>query len=293
MFQLYIQNCPRDEVEQLSLALENTTALSITLTDKQDDPILEPELGTTPLWPNVVIQALYAEESEAQVALQLLSNTYPALSLSLEPLIEKDWERVCMDDFKPQRFGERLWICPSWLTPPETEAVNLILDPGLAFGTGTHPTTYLCLTWLEQAQLQDKRLIDYGCGSGILALAALKLGALHVDAVDIDAQALLATQQNALRNDIPSEQLTVNYPDALNQPVDIIIANILLSPLISLQRRFCELLKHTGQLVVSGILQEQTDELIETYQNVLIHEATLTHEDWALIVFQCPEKRLY
>lgn len=288
MFQLYIQNCPRDDVEQLNLALEETSALSITLTDKQDDPILEPELGTTPLWPHVMIHALYAEEAEGQVALQLLSKTYPQLSVSLEPLIEKDWERVCMDDFKPQRFGERLWICPTWVTPPHTDAVNLILDPGLAFGTGTHPTTYLCLTWLEQAELQQKQLIDYGCGSGILALAALKLGAAHVDAVDIDSQALLATQQNAVTNELPSDKLTVNYPDVLKHPVDIIIANILLSPLVDLQNRFHELLKKKGTLVVSGLLQEQAGILIDTYKGTFSHKNTYTHEGWALIVFSMP-----
>lgn len=285
MLQLEIEHCHRDDIEQLSNALEETNALSVTLTDKHDDPILEPELGTTPLWPNVVVQALYAKAHEAQLAQHLLSASFPHLSYSIHLLPEKDWERVCMDDFKPQRFGNRLWICPSWLTPPEPNAVNLILDPGLAFGTGTHPTTSLCLTWLEQAALHQKTMIDYGCGSGVLALAALKLGAFHVDAVDIDEQALLATQNNMATNHITASKLTIGFPDALNTPVDILLANILLTPLIKLQNRFRQLLKNKGTLVVSGILAEQADELINAYHTDFEHIASYIQDGWILLVF--------
>lgn len=285
MLQLQIEHCHRDEIEKLSDALEETAALSVTLTDKQDDPILEPELGTTPLWPNVVVQALYAEELEAQLAVKILSEDYPHLSYSIEPLPEQDWESVCKDDVKPQRFGSRLWVCPSWITPPEPEAVNLILDPGLAFGTGTHPTTFLCLTWLDQADLHEKNIIDYGCGSGILALAALKLGALHVNAVDIDEQALLATQNNATSNGISLAQLTIGFPDILKMPADILIANILLTPLINLRESFYELLKEQGTLVVSGILEEQAKELITAYQNDFKLISSSMHEGWATLAF--------
>ena len=249
MLQLEIEHCHRDEVDQLSNALDTTNALSVTLTDKHDDPILEPELGTTPLWPEVVVHALYAETHEAELARHVLSLRFPHLSYSIQTLPEKDWERVCMDDIKPQHFGNRLWICPSWLTPPDPDAINLILDPGLAFGTGTHPTTSLCLTWLEQAPLlYQQTMIDYGCGSGVLALAALKLGALHVDAVDIDEQALLATQNNTRGNNILMDRLTIGFPETLSTPADLLIANILLTPLISLQNRFRQLLKNKGTL---------------------------------------------
>lgn len=285
MLQLEIEHCHRDDMEQLSDALDATNALSVTLTDKHDNPILEPELGTTPLWPDVVVHALYAETHEAELAQHLLSARFPHLSSSIHTLPEKDWERVCMDDFKPQQFGERLWICPSWLTPPIPDAVNLILDPGLAFGTGTHPTTSLCLTWLEQANLHKKTMIDYGCGSGILALAALKLGALHVDAVDIDEQALIATQNNINNNNISMTQLTIGFPDKLNTPVDILIANILLTPLIKLQSQFHQLLKNKGTLVVSGILSEQISELIEAYRTNFTLVSTSTQGDWVLLVF--------
>ena len=144
-YQLQIQECPRNEVDNLSDVLEETGALSITLTDKNDEPVLEPEPGTTPLWPDVIINALFDEETLANEAREHLAKAYPSLQLSINFVADKDWERAWMDDFKPQQFGRRLWICPSWLTPPDPNAVNLILDPGLAFGTGTHPTTSLCL----------------------------------------------------------------------------------------------------------------------------------------------------
>lgn len=287
MLQLKIEQCRRDEAEPLCDMLEESGALSITMTDQHDDPILEPELGTSPLWPQVVIHALYEEKEEAERVMQALSSLHSHLDFALEPLPEKDWQRVCMDDFKPLRFGKRLWICPSWLTPPDPDAVNLILDPGLAFGTGTHPTTSLCLTWLEQAKLEQQQVIDYGCGSGILALAALKLGAKHVHGVDIDTQALLATQNNATENHITATQLTVGLPDTAQNPVDLVIANILLSPLLTLKSRFRQLLNDNGTLVVSGLLAEQAESLIDRYQGVFMHETTMIEDGWALLVFKC------
>lgn len=288
MFQLQIEHCHRDDIEQLSDALDETGALSVTLTDQYDDPILEPAPGAAPLWPNVVVHALYALEIEAVDAIAYLTTIHANLNYSINPVIDQDWERTCLDQFQPQQFGERLWICPSWLTPPEADAVNLILDPGLAFGTGNHSTTSLCLTWLEKADLNHQQLIDYGCGSGILALAALKLGAEHVHAVDIDEQALLATQNNASANGITESQLMVSLPEALSTPVDILVANILLAPLIQLQDRFRELLKDNGTLVVSGILAEQADGLIKAYQSDFVHRATIIDQDWALLEFGLP-----
>ncbi|WP_064101334.1 50S ribosomal protein L11 methyltransferase [Legionella oakridgensis] len=285
VLQLQIE-CHRDDVEYLSELLEDTGALSITLTDKQDDPILEPELGTTPLWPNVIIQALYAKSHDANAALELLTAKNTHLSPIIQSVPEQDWERAWMDDFKPLRFGKRLWICPSWSTSPEPNAVNLILDPGLAFGTGTHPTTALCLTWLEQTPLDKLSVIDYGCGSGILALAALKLGAQHVNAVDIDEQALVATRNNAQKNLIAEDTLTIGFPESLTSPADLLIANILLSPLLALKTRFHELLKKHGILVVSGILKEQQAEVIDAYQALYTHQDTLIQDDWALLVFK-------
>lgn len=283
-FQLKIEQCPQDDVEQFSEELEETGALSIMLTDKNDNPVLEPLPGTTPLWPEVIIHALYAEASAAHHARDELSFKHPSLRFTLEVLPDKDWERAWMDDFKPQRFGKRLWICPTWLTPPDPDAVNLMLDPGLAFGTGTHPTTSLCLTWLDKTDLNHKTVIDYGCGSGILSLAALKLGAAHVTAVDIDDQALLATQNNALSNGM-NQQLSICKPEELDITVDLILANILLDPLISLQYRFHQLLREDAQLVVSGILDEQAPVLIEAYKSSFHHTVQEQHEGWGLLVF--------
>ncbi|HRD69078.1 MAG TPA: 50S ribosomal protein L11 methyltransferase [Legionella sp.] len=283
-FQLKIENCPSDQIDLLSDDLEEGGALSIMLTDKNDNPVLEPEPGTTPLWPEVVMHSLYAQADEAQRAKEFLALAYPNLTCSIEVLPNKDWERAWMDDFKPQRFGQRLWICPTWSTPPEPEAVNLMLDPGLAFGTGTHPTTSLCLTWLEQAQLEDKSIIDYGCGSGILSLAAIKLGAQEVQAVDIDQQALQATLSNAATNEI-TDKLSVSMPEELEHPVDLIIANILLAPLISLKERFSQLLKPGALLVVSGLLTEQSSLLISTYENVFTPVTFEEKDGWTLIVF--------
>lgn len=284
-FQLKIVNCLREEIEQVSDELEEHGALSVMLTDKNDNPVLEPELGTTPLWPEVVIEALFARAEDAQYARDQLIMTYNRLDCHLDVLPDKDWERAWMDDFKPQRFGATLWICPTWSTPPDANAVNLMLDPGLAFGTGTHPTTSLCLTWLEQAPLDNKLLIDYGCGSGILSLAAIKLGAKHVHAVDIDQQALQATQNNALVNQIGEEQLTISPPDKLELTHDLVIANILLAPLIDLKTRFSDLLHPKGTLVVSGLLSEQAPTLIEAYSSSFTLQTTRHLDGWSLLVF--------
>lgn len=283
-FQLKIEHCPVADSEQISEELENAGALSIMLTDKNDNPVLEPEPGTTPLWPEIIIESLFAQAEEAQAMKEQLSQTRPTLACSIEVLPEKDWERAWMDDFKPQRFGQRLWICPTWLTPPEPDAVNLMLDPGLAFGTGTHPTTALCLTWLESAKLADKTVIDYGCGSGILSLAALKLGASSVHAVDIDPQALQATHNNASSNDI-AHNLSVSMPEELTQAADLIIANILLGPLTSLKERFYSLLHPDATLVVSGLLAEQAAALITSYERLFSVVTTKEMDGWALVVF--------
>ncbi|MBN9229802.1 MAG: ribosomal protein L11 methyltransferase [Legionella sp. 40-6] len=284
-YQLTIDNCPSETIESLSQELEDGGALSITYSDRFDNPVLEPEPGTTPLWPEVVLQVLYAEEEQAREVQESLLLSHPQLIITLEIIADKDWERVWMDDFKPQRFGNRLWICPTWSEPPEPSAVNLILDPGLAFGTGTHPTTSLCLTWLDQAQLVNKKLIDYGCGSGILSLAAVKLGAEKVYAVDIDPQALQATQTNAKTNEITLNQLEIMSPEQLHHPVDFIIANILLTPLLSLKQRFWDLLHPEGQLILSGILTEQATELVEHYSDGFLMSTHQTDKEWSLLVF--------
>jgi len=284
-FQLQIEDCASSLVESLSEFLENGGALSIMLQDQQDNPVLEPLPGTTPLWPQVVVQALFLEKDQAEEAAQQLLQLYPKLRTRISLLADRDWERECIQDFKPQQFGERLWVCPTWLSPPDPKAVTLMLDPGLSFGTGTHPTTALCLRWLSSAPLQNQSLIDYGCGSGILSLAAMKLGASPVYAVDIDHQALEATSNNAKSNHLDTTQLCISQPEALHKPVDCILANILLGPLISLKDRFAALMKPGAQLVVSGILKSQATLLQEAYQDSFRMVQQQTEEDWCLLVF--------
>ncbi|KTD23163.1 ribosomal protein L11 methyltransferase [Legionella londiniensis] len=285
MLQIEIE-CRREDVEPLSALLEESGALSQILTDKFDNAILEPELGTTPLWPDVIFQALFADPEDAKAAARQISERFPQLNPSISPLPEKDWERACLDEFKPLRFGKRLWVTPSWLTPPDTQAVNLILDPGLAFGTGTHATTSLCLEWLEQADVSQKTIIDYGCGSGIIALAGLKLGARHAYAVDIDEQALQATQYNAELNALGSEYLTTGFPEILQNSSDILIANILLSPLLTLKESFFQLVNQQGMLAVSGILKDQASILAEAYASHFQLLTTLQKDEWVLLIFK-------
>lgn len=287
MFELHIKPCSSEDVDIISERLEEQGALSVTVVDQHDDPILEPGPGETPLWPTSVIQALFSDASDAQSAWEAIFPEHPNLTHTLHEIPEQDWVRTCLKDVQPQSFGERLWICPSWHTPPEPDAINLMLDPGLAFGTGTHPTTALCLTWLAHADLEAKAVIDYGCGSGILALAALKLGARHVDAVDLDEQALVATQSNAEKNQISDEKIRLAQPDKLTQPVDILLANILLAPLLSLEPRFQTLLNTQGILVLSGVLASQVEQLIQTYTSPdWMHQDTQVQGEWALVMFK-------
>ncbi len=283
MLQLKVEPCSQDSTETISDLLEELGALSITLTDQFDDPILEPEPGTIPLWPHVVLHAIYDADCHMDHIIDTLMTSHPELSCSVSHVQEKNWERECLRDFKPQRFGQQLWICPSWFTPPDAKAVNVVLDPGLAFGTGSHPTTGLCLTWLAEHPPQKKVVIDYGCGSGILSVAALKLGAKHVYAVDIDEQALIATKQNAEVNQIQTNMLSIEYPDTLETPADIIMANILLAPLLTLKARFEALLNPNGMLVISGILANQVDELMGVYQSAFSLVESEREGDWAML----------
>ncbi|MDX2345308.1 MAG: 50S ribosomal protein L11 methyltransferase [Legionella sp.] len=287
MFELHVKPCHREHAEAISEHLEANGALSVALVDQEDDPILEPGPGETPLWRYSIAEALYANAIDAEAAWQALLQDYPKLSHTLKAIPEQDWVRVCLDNMKPLLFGKNLWICPSSHTPPEPDAVNIMLDPGLAFGTGTHPTTSLCLTWLDSADIQDKKIIDYGCGSGILALAALKLNASLAYAVDLDDQALIATQNNAEKNNISNNKLICSKPEVLLTPVDILLANILLTPLLALESRFEALLKPSGTLVLSGVLATQVEQLLAAYAAPnWTHQETQYEDEWALVVFK-------
>ncbi|GGE32605.1 ribosomal protein L11 methyltransferase [Halopseudomonas oceani] len=258
-------------------------AVSVTFMDAEDQPIFEPDLGTTPLWSNTHLLALFEADTDPDALLQhlrlLCQATLPPHEL--EKIEDQDWERSWMDNFHPMRFGERLWIVPSWHAAPEPNAVNLLLDPGLAFGTGTHPTTALCLQWLDAQQLQGKTLIDFGCGSGILAIAGLLLGAEHALGTDIDIQALEASRDNARRNQIADERFDLYLPEQMpDAPADVLVANILAGPLVSLAPRLASLVKPGGLLALSGILAEQTDEILEAYNNDFELDPVANQDGW-------------
>lgn len=269
-------------------------ATAITLTDALDNPVYEPERGTTPLWEATRITALYDAKLDAQILLSQLNNLwkqqYPQLTppeIKLEILEDKDWIREWMDSFKPMHLGGSLWVVPSWLTPPDPSAVNLILDPGLAFGTGTHPTTRLCLQWLAQQDLTGKNLLDFGCGSGILGIAGLLLGAKQAWGVDIDPQALQASQANAQRNNLPASSFPVYYPE--NCPslsCEVVMANILAGPLISLAEVIAAKVAPKGWLVLSGILAQQAEEVMQAYAAWFDFSAPVQDEDWMLLSAQ-------
>lgn len=272
-----------DKVEE---ALLEAGALSVTLDDAGDEPLYEPDPLKPPLWSQTRLTALFAADADLDgVRAFLLANLglkhLPAHSV--QALEDRDWVREWLKDFKPMRFGKRLWVVPTGFTPPDPAGVNLLLDPGLAFGTGTHATTALCLEWLDGAGLKDQSVIDYGCGSGILAIAAARLGAKYVLAVDHDPQALTATRDNAQRNGVAA--LIRPYPpEALpDTHVDLLLANILAGPLRELAPRFARRLKPGGRLVLSGILGDQEAELRQAYGAHFDSFESAKREDWLRI----------
>ena len=276
--QLHLQ-CKKTNVDLAEALLLESGALSIMLDDAGDQPLFEPLPGESPLWDEVVLTGIFdaATEQGNRQALELLSHDIAAqVDASrtwLSAVEDKDWEREWMTHYQPIECANNLWIVPEWLTPPNPEATNIIMDPGLAFGTGYHATTRLCLDWLTHEDLQDKVVIDYGCGSGILGIAALLLGARQVYAVDIDPQAVLATKQNAERNQV-NERLLAFLPEEFSDycaendviPVDIIAANILAKPLIGLAPYFATLIAVQGRLVLAGLIESQTEQVIDAYQ---------------------------
>lgn len=226
-----------EQAEHWEDTLFELGAISVTFMDAEDQPIYEPELGTTPLWAHTHLSALFEGEVDAETLrqhLQLVGGEQTP-EMDMETINDQDWERNWMVNFQPMKFGQRLWIIPSWHTPPEPDAVNVILDPGLAFGTGTHPTTALCLAWLEEQELTGNQVLDFGCGSGILAITAKLLGAAQVTGTDIDPQAIEATRDNANRNNVSAEDLQLYLPqDMPRQEFDVVVANILAEPLVEL-----------------------------------------------------------
>ena len=273
--------------EQLEDALLRAGALAVTLEDAGDQPVLEPAPGETPLWARTRITGLFDAQTDIEVVKGRLRCFLGASMLPecrLTQLEERNWVRAWMDHFHPMRFGQRLWVCPKSQTPPEPEAINIRLDPGLAFGTGTHPTTALCLEWLDGANLTGQTVLDYGCGSGILAIAAAKLGVKRVWAVDIDPQALLASDGNAAENEV-EDRIELAEPTDLptNLCVDVLLANILAGVLVRLTAEFGRRVKPGGQLVLSGILESHADAVRAAFDRDFSFGPIRRREDWVLL----------
>ena len=265
--QLKIQIIP-EHVDFIEPQLLAAGAVSITYLDAEDQPVFQEELDSTPLWDSLVLCALFEEDTELGELLSWLGGNASIVnraSLEVEKIEDQAWERSWMDNFSAMQFGEKLWICPSWQEPPDPSATNIMLDPGLAFGSGSHATTALCLQWLATQDLQGKDTVDYGCGSGVLAIAALRLGAAHAVAYDIDPQALTATLDNAAANGVAQALTIANEAPQAPLAADLLLANILSGPLCELAPRLAALLKPDGELVLAGLLEEQAAEVIAAY----------------------------
>ncbi len=283
----------QSDQERVELALEEIGALSVTLLDADIDTpneraILEPGVGETPLWGEIALSALFDSEADRVGLVHVLTDLVPELEperISFREVADQDWTRVWMDQFKPMRFGRRLWIYPSNIEPPmdDPEAVIVRLDPGLAFGTGTHPTTALCLEWLDAADLAGKTVIDFGCGSGVLAIAALKLGAARVLGIDNDPQALSASRDNAERNDVEDRLELFAPEDFTDTRADVLVANILAGPLAELAPRFAACVKARAPFALSGILEGQQHELVDRYAEWFDDLVVASREDWVRI----------
>ena len=276
-------NTTGTHAEELGDALMESGAVSVTFQDTHDTPVFEPLPGETRLWGDTDVIGLYDAESDMNEVVAILEAS-PLLGAGfrhkIEQLEDKDWEREWMDNFHPMRFGERLWICPSWRDVPDENAVNVMLDPGLAFGTGTHPTTSLCLQWLDGLDLTGKTVIDFGCGSGILAIAALKLGAAKAIGIDIDPQAIQASRDNAQRNGV-SERLELYLPQQMQ--ADVVVANILAGPLRELAPLISVLPVQGGLLGLSGVLASQAESVCEAYQDLFSLDPVVEKEEWCRI----------
>ncbi len=279
-------HCGRDRLEATEDLLLELGAQAIDIRDAGDEPLFEPLPGQQPLWSESVITGLFDHGTDIEALQDRLARQLPAeqlASLQIRELADQIWERAHLTHYRPLRFGNKLWIVPSWHQPPDPDACNILLDPGIAFGTGSHPTTALCLEYLDAHPPRGHSVIDYGCGSGILAIAAHRLGATSITAIDIDPQALEATRQNAERNGIDPDRWRIGLPDADLPPADWLIANILSGPLVELEERFHQLVRPGGRLLLSGILPQQADSVATAYAPHFELDAVTIDRDWCRI----------
>ena len=282
-WQLISFEVQKSEVDLISEVLMGLGSLSITFSDAHGDAIYEPPVGTTPLWKRVTLTALFSSEvSENSVAKTILEicdiNISDAFSLE-----DKVWEKECQKDFLAMQFGKKLWVCPSWDIKPELSsgAIVIEMDPGLAFGTGTHQTTSLCLEYLDENPPVNLDVIDFGCGTGILAIAAAKLKAKSVLAIDNDPQAVIASHENVNKNHCDDVINTIHSIDQDNSSqCDLLIANILANPIMELEPLFSELLKLNGTILLSGIIKEQVEDVINCYSKNFTDIRLANKDEW-------------
>jgi len=279
-------HCSEEQVPIMELLLQSRGALAVSFGAAEDSSLLEPAPGQHPLWTRTRISALFEGSADADELRRSMLSTLTseiAQSLQIERHGDRDWARVCIADLRPMRFGKRLWVCPRGQVNRSGDGVVIVLDPGLAFGTGAHPTTALCLEWLDAASLRERRVVDFGCGSGILGIAALRLGARSVIAVDHDPQALQATQANAERNAV-QDRLEVRSPEQFHATeTDILLANILAGPLIELEQRLAAGVARGGTIVLSGILSAQASAVTTAYRRHFTDLACAQKEEWVRI----------
>lgn len=261
-------------------------AQAVTYRDGADTPIFEPPLGEVLFWHHTLVTGLFDADEDLTTVVAALEQSdllKSPLQYKTDALEDKDWEREWMDRFQPICFGQRLWVCPSWRDIPKPDAVNILLDPGMAFGTGTHPTTAMCLRWLDSNPPEGLEVIDFGCGSGILGIASLKLGAQHAIGIDIDRQALIATKDNALRNQV-ADAFDVFLPgEAPATSTQLVMANVLAGPLKELAEVILSYVAAGGQLVLSGILSHQAEQVMQAYQPVIEFDPITSDGDWVML----------
>ena len=275
-------NATAKTADKVSNMLLGRGAQAVTFMDAKDVPVYEPMPGETPLWGETEVMGLFDAETDPAPTIAFFQQIFGEnVGYKVEQLEDKDWVREWMDHFHPMQFGERLWICPSWRDVPNPDAVNVMLDPGLAFGTGTHPTTALCLQWLDGLDLTGKTVVDFGCGSGILGIAALKLGAARVIGIDIDPQAIQASRDNAARNGV-ADQIELYLPTDQPQDVeaDVVVANILAGPLRELAPLIAGHGKPGSLMALSGVLESQAPELETIYGQWFEMDPTAVKEEW-------------
>lgn len=282
----FVINLESIEPQLIEEVLCRHGAQAVTLSAAGDEPVLEPAPGTTPLWSDTRMSALFSAETDfallqADLRQSLNVETLPEHSVELLP--DREWEKEWLTEFRPTRFGRRLWVAPPGHAVNADDAVVVRLSPGLAFGTGTHATTALCLEWLDAIDPGERTLLDFGCGSGILAIAALKLGASSALAVDIDLQAITAARQNASINAVGDRLETTMHFDRADRQFDIVVANILAGTLVDCAGALCNCLRTGGNLALSGILTEQVDDVAAAYRHCIEFAAPASRDNWACL----------